>query len=249
MAGTQLAAQTITPHHVEGRMRGFVTIRLAGGKEIGYGSMTQFVKGDRITYRMTYYFHDGSLDDETAVFSDQKAFNLISDHHIQRGPLFSHPIDLTVNAAGDITDRIVDSGGKPKVETSHIDLPPGTVVIGMMATLMANLDPPTQQLKLPALIPSQKPRLVHFDITPEGHGTFHVAGARQSADVFRIKIELGGIAGVIAPIVDKQPPDSFIWVMEGDSPLAIRSVGQLSEGGPILDIQMAGATFPAAPTK
>jgi hypothetical protein len=249
IAGTQLPAQTITPHHIEGRMRGFVTIRTADGKQVGYGSMTQFVKGDRVTYRMTYHFRDGSLDDETAVFSQQKSFTLISDHHIQRGPLFSHPIDLTTDAAGDITKRSVDSDGKPKVETSHIDLPPGTAVIGMMATLMANLDPGTQPLKIPAIIPAQKPRLVHFAITPEEHGTFRVAGSRQTADVFRIKIELGGVAGVVAPIIDKQPPDTLLWVLEGDSPLAIRSVGQISEGGPILDIQMAGATFPPVTQK
>ena len=244
LASTQLRSQAIAPRHVEGRLRGFVTIRTANGKQIGYGTMTQSVQGDRITGHTSYRFRDGSLDEETSVYSDQKAFTLISDHHIQRGPLFPHPLDLTTNADGDTTNRTVDSSGKPKLETSHIDLPPGTAVVGMMCTLMANLDPATQSLKLPVLSPTQKPRLLHFAITPDGHGTFRIAGARQIASIYRLKTELGGIAGIVAPIVDKQPDDILVWIVEGESPLAIRAIGQLSEGGPLLDIQMAGATFP-----
>jgi hypothetical protein len=230
-------------------LRGFVTIRSTDGKQIGYGSVSQFVQGDRITERTTYHFHDGSLDDETVVFSEKNTFALITDHHVQRGPLFSHPLDLTINASGDATNRTIDSSGKPKLETSHIDLPPGTAVIGMMSTVLANLNPAAQPLKIPALTPTQKPRLVHFAVAPEGRGTFRVSGSRQTASIFRIKTELGGIAGVVAPIIDKQPDDTLVWVLEGDAPLTIRAIGQLSEGGPVMDIQMAGATFPAASAK
>jgi hypothetical protein len=198
---------------------------------------------------MTYRFRDGSFDDETAVFSEQKAFTLISDRHIQRGPMFPHPLDLTTNATGDSTNRTLDSGGKIKLETSHIDLPPGTTVEGMMCTLMANLDPATQSLRLATLSPTQKPRLFHFAITNEGHGTFRIAGSRQTASIFRLKTDLGGIAGIVAPILDKQPDDILVWVLEGESPAVVRAIGQLSEGGPLVDIQLAGATFPAAATK
>jgi hypothetical protein len=229
-------------------LRGFVTIRSTDGKQIGYGSVSQFVQGDRITERTTYHFRDGSLDDETVVFSEKNTFALIADRHVQRGPLFSHPLDLTINASGDATNRTNDASGKPKLETSHIDLPAGTAVIGMMSTVMANLDPATQ-LKIPGLVPTQKPRLVHFAVAPEGRGTFRVSGSRQTASIFRIKTELGGIAGVVAPIIDKQPDDTLVWVLEGDAPLTIRAIGQLSEGGPVMDIQMAGATFPAASAK
>jgi hypothetical protein len=230
-------------------MRGFVTVRSLDGKTIGYGEISQSADAGRVTSSMVYRFRDGSLDEETAVFSDQKAFNLISDHHVQRGPLFPHPFDLTTNAAGDTTNRVLGSDGKAKLESSHVDLPPGTAVLGMMCTLMANLDPATQSLKLPALTPTPKPRLVHFVITREGRGTLRIAGSHQTAAIFRIKTDLGGIAAVVAPLLDKQPDDTLAWVLEGESPLAVRAIGQLSEGGPMLDIQMAGATFPAPTQK
>ncbi len=225
-------------------MRGFVTVRSLDGKQIGFGILNQSVHGMRITDHMTYRFHDGSLDDETAVFSESKEFTLISDHHLQRGPLFPHPIDLTTNAAGETTNRTIDSDGKVRLETSHVDLQSGMAVEGMMCTLMANLHPETQSLKLLTLSPTSKPRLFQFVITPEGHGTFHIAGASQTASIFRLKTDLGGIAGVVAPILDKQPEDIFIWVLEGESPLSVRAIAQLSDGGPLLDIQLAGATFP-----
>ncbi len=234
---------------MEGRLRGFFIVRSIDGKQIGYGSMSQSVDSGRITLRTIYRFRDGSLDDETTVFSEQKTFTLISDHHIQRGPFFAHPIDLTTNAAGDTTNRTLDSHGKPRLETSHIDLPPGTAVVGMMCTLMANLDPATQSFKLPALSPTEKPRLFHFAVSPEGRGTFRIAGTRQTAAIFRMKTELGGIAGVVAPILDKQPDDILLWLLEGDAPVAVRAIAQLSEGGPLVDIQVAGGTFPPATEK
>jgi hypothetical protein len=226
-------------------MRGFVTIRAMDGHSLGYGSMSQFVHAGRITYRMTYRFRDGSLDDEIAVFSEGRTFELLSDRHVQRGPIFAHPLDLTIRGTGDTSNRTLDGKGKAKVETSHLELPPGTVVVGMMCTLMANFDPATQSLKLPALSPTPKPRLFHFAITREAPGTFRIAGSRQTAAVFRVKSELGGIAGVVAPLLDKQPDDILVWVLEGDAPAVVRAVGQLSEGGPLLDIQIAGARFPA----
>jgi len=248
-ATAQLPAQAIPVRHLEGRLRGFVTIRSLDGKPIGYGELSQSAQAGRVTDRMTYRFRDGSLDEETIVFSEAKLFTLLSDRHLQRGPLFPHPIDLATNAAGDTISRTPDSNGKYKVETSHFDLPPGTAVVGMMGTLMANLDPATQSLSVPALSPSQKPRLLHFSITREGRGTFHIAGSRQTASIFRAKAELGGIAGLVAPILGKEPLDSLIWVLEGDSPVVVRAITQISEGGPLLDMQLAGATFPRAQQK
>ena len=31
-------------------------------------------------------------------------------------------------------------------------------------------------------------------------------------------MELGGIAGIVAPIIGKQPPDLHVWILGGDAP-------------------------------
>jgi hypothetical protein len=115
----------------------------------------------------------------------------------------------------------------------------------MIGTLLANLKPDTPPFKLGLVVPSGgKGRLIHLAITPGEQASFTVAGARRKATVYRMKLDLGGVAGVVAPIICKQPPDIIIWVLEGDPPLFVREIGQLSEDGPILSIEFSGATFP-----
>jgi len=47
-----------------------------------------------VSCRTIFTFKDGSVDDETTVFSQRHTFRLISYHHIQKGPSFPHPMDL-----------------------------------------------------------------------------------------------------------------------------------------------------------
>jgi hypothetical protein len=42
---------------------------------------------------------------------------------------------------------------------------------------------------------------------------------------------LGGVAGVVAPIVGKQPADYHIWLQSGSPPAFVREEGPLYEGG------------------
>ena len=93
------------------------------------------------------------------------------------------------------------------------------------------------------LAPSGKGRLIKLAITPDEEGHFSIVGIRKTANVFRVKVELGGVTGLVAPIVGKQPSDTLVWVAGGNAPALVREVGQMYEGGPIVDIQLAGTSF------
>jgi hypothetical protein len=225
-------------------MRGFMAVRSEAGALLGYGEFVQVAHGDRVTLRITLRFRDGSLDDETAVYTQHRVFQLVTDHHIQHGPFFAKSLDLTVHADGDIVVSTVDKDGKHETETNHIDLPSGTTN-GMLETLLVNVPPNAPEFKLPMIAPSGKGRLIQLAVSPDGEGTFScVAGSRRKASIFRIKMELGGVAGVVAPLIGKQPDDIFVWVLEGEVPAIVRVVGQLSEGGPVVSIELAGTAFP-----
>ena len=239
-------ADPIPVKHAQGMVHGFLTIHSGAGLTIGYGEFTQTTDGDRITDRLVYHFRDGSLDDETTIFTQHETFKFVSDRHIQRGPFFPIQSELNVDAGGSVTLHSIDKQGKSQDTTTHMDL--GTDISnGMIGTLLINIPPNAPDFKLGVVVPAQgKPRLIHFAVSSAGQQSFSVVGYPRKASVFRMKPEIGGIEGVLAPIVNKQPPDIVIWVLEGDAPLFVREVGQLSEDGPIVSIEFAGATFPHA---
>jgi hypothetical protein len=236
-------AEPIKVKRVDGARRGFLNIRSQSGTLLGYGEYYEFVQGDRITARQTLHFKDGSLDDETSVFTQKTDFQFISDHHIQKGPFFKTATDATLEADGNYTIKTTGKDGKEKVETNHFDLPPD-ISNGMVGTLLPNLPDNIDEVSLGQVVPSGKGRLIKLKITPDGKRSFNITpGVRRTANLYRVKLDLGGVVGVIAPIVGKQPADLQLWLLPGDVPLLLREVGQLSEGGPIVSLELAGTSY------
>ena len=64
---------------------------------------------------------------------------------------------------------------------------------------------------------------------------------------YEINIELGGVAGVMAPPIGKQPPKVQIWILGGQAPAFVREEGPRYQGGPIWSIQLASPVWPAPP--
>ena len=239
-AARPAAGENVAVRRLQGTFHGFLILKTLEGKVLASGDLVQVAQGERITTRLTYRFRDGSLDDETVVFSQRKVFQLISDHHVQRGPSFPKPIDMHIELArGQVTMR--DKDGKVTVE--HMDLPPD-LCNGLPLILMLNLSRADSAIRLPMLVPVPKPRLIHLVITPEGEDPLSIGGIRHKAVNYRIKVELGGIAGVVAPIVGKQPGDLHIWILAGDAPAFVREEGEFYEGGPVWRVELAAPVFP-----
>jgi hypothetical protein len=86
--GGSLLAEPVSVRYREGSVQGFLALRTLEGKVLAAGDLTQIIHGDRVVSHLVFRFKDGSVDDETAVFSQHGTFRLISDHHIQKGPIF-----------------------------------------------------------------------------------------------------------------------------------------------------------------
>jgi hypothetical protein len=182
---------------------------------------------------------DRSLDDETTVFSQRGTFRLISDHHIQRGPSFPKPIDVLIDAA---TGKVTSHAEDGKVREDHLNLP-SDVSNGLPPNLLLNFLPSTPETKLSFVAPTVKPRLISVSVKPAGEVPFSVGGTPRKAVDYALHVELGGLAGVIAPIIGKQPADYHIWILEGAAPAFIREEGQFYEGGPIWRIEQISPSF------
>ena len=242
-----LLADPVPVRHVEGIVHGFLALRTLDGTLIANGDLIQLARGNRVTVRLVFRFKDGSLRDETAVFTQRGTFRLLTDHLIQKGPSFPQPLDLSIDCArGDATVRYTDDHGKEKVATEHKTLPPD-LANGMTLTLLKNFRAGAPPPALSMIVPTPKPRLVTLKISSAGEEPFTTGSAGRQALHYVVKIELGGVAGLVAPIIGKQPPDTHVWIFGGEAPAFVKSEGPMFEGGPIWRIELVSPAWPAAP--
>jgi len=115
---------------------------------------------------------------------------------------------------------------------------------GLPPNLLMNILPSTPETILSFVAPTEKPRLIHVSIKPAGEVPFTIGGTNRKAIDFVLHPVLGGLTGVIAPVIGKQPPDYHIWILGGTSPAFIREEGPLYEGGPTWRIEQISPEFP-----
>jgi hypothetical protein len=233
-----LPAEQVSVRHKEGVAHGFLVLSTQQGETLATGDQIQTIRGDRVTTELIFHFKDGSLHDEVTVFSQQGAFRLLIDHLVQQGPSFPHPIDVTIDATkGEVLVQSLKDG-KQKLSTEHLDIPEDAAN-GMVLTLLRNISSSTSETSVSMVATSSRPKVVKLKIHPEGVDEFSVSGSKRTAIHYVVKVEIGGVAGVIAPITGKQPPDTHIWVLAGRVPTFLRFEGTLYEGGPIWRIKLA----------
>jgi hypothetical protein len=240
-------ADSIAVRYTEGLTHGFLVLRTLDGATLADGDLSQFVRGSRVYNHLIFRFKDGSIHEETAVFSQRGQFRLLTDHLVQKGPAFKHPLDVSIDAAtGQVTVRYQDDDSKDKVLAEHLDLP-ADVANGVILTLLKNIRPDVPSTTVSMVVATPKPRLVKLLITPGGREPFSAGGLSRQATNYTVKVQIGGVAGVVAPLVGKQPPDTHVWVLGGDAPGFVKMEGPLFQGGPIWRIELAAPVWPRKP--
>ena len=116
LLGAALSAEPIPVRYEQGSSHGFLALKTLDGATIATGEATQVVSRGKVTSRLIFRFKDGSVDDDVTVFTQNKVFRLLTDHHIQHGPSFQ---------ADRLPDRhdqsrpYVQSGGRQPFEGAH----------------------------------------------------------------------------------------------------------------------------------
>ncbi len=239
-----LSADPVPVRHLEGRIHGFLVLRDLDDKILASGVSTQLADGNRVTNELSFHFKDGSTHEETAVFSQRHNFQLLTYHLVQKGPAFKDETDLSLNTStGQVSVQSKDDKGKVKTITDNLKLP-ADLANGIVMTLLGDMDTKAPKTTLSMLVATPKPRLVKLQISPQGEDSFSVGGSAGKAQRYVIKIDIGGITGAIAPIVGKQPPDTYVWMVGGKVPGFLKSEGPLYEGGPVWRIELASPVWP-----
>jgi hypothetical protein len=242
-------SEEIPVHHAEGVVRGFLLLKSLDGTRLADGALIQNARGDRVTSRLVFHFPDGSIHDETVVFTQRERFRLVSDHLIQKGRTFPHPIESSIDAAsGRVTVRYLNEPDEKRTD-EKMELP-ADLSNGMMLTLLKNIRPETLSTTVPMVITSASPRLVKLVkllVSPSGTDSFSVGRETHKATRFVVKVEIGGLVGLLAKLLGKVPPDTSVWILEGEAPAFVKSEGPLYAGGPVWRIELASPVWARAP--
>jgi hypothetical protein len=238
------SAEPVAVRHVEGLAHGFLSLRSPTGDVLATGDLVQGARGDRVTSHLVFHFKDGSINDETTVFSQRGHFRLLSYNLVQQGPAFEQPLDMTIDGpTGHVTVHYKNEHGEEKVEDEQMNLPPD-LANGMLITLLKNVRRGALPHSVSLVAVTPKPRLVKLTIAFAGTEPFSIAGSSRKATHYVIKVDIGGIAGVVAPLVGKQPPDSHVWILEGEAPAFVRAKAPMFTGGPVWQMDLVSPVWP-----
>jgi hypothetical protein len=227
----------------EGALRGFLVLRAPDGRALADGELVQTPRGDRLESRLTFRFRDGSLHDETVVFTQHQVFALVSYKLVQRGPAFRWALDAGFQRGGEYPVRVREKADAPEqTHEGRLELPPD-VANGMVLTLAKNL-PPGARAEVHYVGLTPKPRVLALTLIPVGEDRFLVGDLGRSATRFLARIEVRGLTGTIATLIGKQPPPVYYWVVTGESPAFVKFEGPLFFGGPVWRAELASPRWP-----
>src|SRR6185503_10053874 len=84
LLAASLSADPVPVRNAEGLVHGFLVLRTLDGTALADGDLIQTARGDRVTSRLVFHFKDGSLHDETAVYSQRGNLRLVRGHLVQK---------------------------------------------------------------------------------------------------------------------------------------------------------------------
>lgn len=228
----------------EGVTHGFLVLSTLNGERIAVGDLSQVAHGNQVRSRLIYHFNDGSLQDETTVFSQRRNFALITYHLVQKGPAFPHPTEVWVDAAkAQVTVRYTDDKGNEKNESEHMRLPPD-LANGLVLTALKNFGPEANLPQLSMVVATPKPRVVKLTVRLQGKDPLTLASSRREALHYVLNVEIGGVGGMLAPLLGKQPPDAHVWILDGEAPTFVKSETLSFLGGPVWRTELVAPDWP-----
>ena len=225
-------ADSVLVRFTEGVSRGFLTLRSANGDKLADGELFQVLRPRGLESRLVFRFTDGSLYDETVLYSQRRVFSLLHYRLIQRGASFPLTLDVSFDrkrAWYEVRSR--NGTGPEKLLSGQLDLPPD-VYNGMTATLLKNLrHGASETVHLVAFTPT--PRLVKLHLTPAGDEAVRVGDALMQATRYQVRTDLEGLVGFFASLLGKELPVLHYWIVGGEVPAFVRFEGPFFMDGPV----------------
>jgi hypothetical protein len=236
---TGTSANPVAVKFLEGTTHGFVALRSERGDVIAHGELVQTPQAEGIQSRLVLRFLDGSLYDESVTFSQKHVFRLLAYKLIQKGPSFPEASEVSFDRA---SGRYRARTGTDEPVEGTLEMP-DDLYNGMTGMLLRNLPAGSSATgHIYAFTP--KPRLLRSTMRPDGEDKYFVGDAARTATRYLVTMEIGGLTGVVASILGKDPPDLRFWISTGPAPAFLKFQGAMFLKGPTWRIELSAPRWP-----
>ena len=193
---------------------------------------------------MVFRFKDGSLFDETVVFTQRRVFVMQSYHLVQRGPAFAEDTEISLQRASGkyYVKTKSHKDGKEEAIDGTLELP-SDVYNGMVMTAAKNLAKGAgATVHLVAFTP--KPLLIELELQPAGEHKMMVDQVAKAAIHYLLKPHPGPWLELFAKLLGRMPADSHVWLLTEGAPAFARFEGALNPTGPVWRIELTSPRWP-----
>lgn len=239
-----LTAAPVPVRFIEGSLHGFLVLSTSQGVLIASGDLLQVARDGEVKSRLVFHFKDGSVLDETVVFTQRNVFTMQSYHLVQRGPVFPEDTEISLErASGKYHVRTRSrKDGREKVRDGTLALPPD-VSNGMVLTLVKNLSAGAgETVHMVAFTPA--PRIIKLELAPAGEQKVVVGGTEKTATRYVLRPILGTWLKLFASLLGRTPPDNHAWIVTADVPAFVKFEGPLYMNGPVWRIELTSPRWP-----
>jgi hypothetical protein len=243
LAASTSEAAEVSVKLAEGNVRGFLVLRDSDGQPIAHGEVSQHAREGGIESRLLLNFKDGSVYDEKVTFSQAHVFTLHTYRLSKRGPSFP-TTEVSFDRKSRHYEALIQAkkGGAEQTASGELEMPPD-LYNGMALVLLKNLSPgATADVKMAAFTP--KPRVLTMRLRQEGEENVLIGGHARKVIRYLVKLEIGGLTGVVASLLGKNPPDLRYWLVAGDVPAFVKFEGAMFLNGPLWRLELATVEWP-----
>jgi len=217
----------------EGVTRAFPAVRSLEGKTLAFGDFVQVAREDRVHSRLLFRFKDGSVHDESVVFSQRGVFRMESYRLIQKGPSFPETLEAAIDRQSGVYSvrHRGDEDSPEEILEGKFEVP-DDAYNGMLTLILKNLPAGAgDTVSMVAFTP--KPRVVKLRLTPMADEQVTLNESPMQAMRYIVKPELGFFASLL--LFDL--PSLRCWILPGEAPAFLKAEGPLYFMGPVWRIE------------
>ena len=208
----------------------FQSFSTTDNETLAQGDFAQVRAGDQVTARLVFRFKDGSLYDETVVFSQRDRFTLLSYRIVQRGPSFPETA-RSLDGPADRAVREVRYRADEESAEEHLSGNARHSRRRLQRDALADRQEPAarRRARPSRSSPSRRSPCRDAPALAAGHGRVPAGEVVR----YHVRPKLGLFASLLVTDV----PDTRVWILLGEAPAFLKAEGPLYFMGPIWRVE------------